>query len=91
MTYTSPNPAGVWAAVEAGLGVAALPLNTLPGVFKVWSEDHGLPLLPEIELALYSSQPELPLAGQRLRDHILGSFHNLADMVAGPAQSVVDH
>ena len=91
VTYTSPNPAGVWAAVEAGLGVAALPKNTLPSSFKIWTEADGLPGLPEIELALYSTQQELPLAGRRLRDHILGSFRNLADMVPGASQPAVGH
>jgi DNA-binding transcriptional LysR family regulator len=89
VTYTSPNPAGVWAAVEAGLGVAALPRKTLPPGFKVWSEADGLPTLPEIELALYSSRPELPLAGQRLHEHILGSFRNLAELVTGGVHPAV--
>ena len=89
VTYTSPNPAGVWAAVEAGLGIAALPRNTLPAGFKVWTEADGLPALPEIELALYSIQPELPIAGQRLRDYILGSFLNLADKMPRTAQAAV--
>jgi DNA-binding transcriptional LysR family regulator len=91
VAYTSPNPAGIWAAVEAGLGVAALPRNTLPATFKVWSEAEGLPSLPEIELALYTGQPELPLAGRRLRDHILGSFRNIAGIVSGVAQPAVSH
>lgn len=53
IAFTSPNLAGVWAAVGAGLGVTVRTRAGLPGRLRVLA---GLPKLPAIDLALYQSE-----------------------------------
>ncbi|MBP2291657.1 LysR substrate-binding domain-containing protein [Azospirillum rugosum] len=52
VAYSSPNHAGVRAAVAGGLGVSVLPRSALPPGARFLDEADGLPLLPETELAL---------------------------------------
>ena len=52
VAYSSPNHAGVRAAVSGGLGVSVLPHSALPPGARFLGEADGLPALPETELAL---------------------------------------
>ena len=52
VAYSSPNHAGVRAAVSGGLGVSVLPHSALPPGARFLGESDGLPALPETELAL---------------------------------------
>lgn len=52
VAYSSPNHAGVRAAVAGGLGVSVLPLSALPPGTRRLGPPDGLPPLPETELAL---------------------------------------
>ncbi|MBK4717267.1 LysR family transcriptional regulator [Azospirillum sp. YIM DDC1] len=52
VAYSSPNHAGVRAAVSGGLGVSVLPHSALPAGARFLGVADGLPALPETELAL---------------------------------------
>lgn len=52
VAYSSPNHAGVRAAVSGGLGVSVLPHSALPTGARFLGVADGLPALPETELAL---------------------------------------
>ncbi|NUB09310.1 LysR family transcriptional regulator [Azospirillum sp. Vi22] len=52
VAYSSPNHAGVRAAVSGGLGVSVLPHSALPPGGRFLGVADGLPALPETELAL---------------------------------------
>ncbi|TWA74864.1 LysR family transcriptional regulator [Azospirillum brasilense] len=52
VAYSSPNHAGVRAAVSGGLGVSVLPHSALPPGARFLGVADGLPSLPETELAL---------------------------------------
>jgi len=67
--YSSPSLSGVWAAVAAGLGLAVRPCVGLPPALMALDHDaHGLPRLPEVELALHRAQRQLSPAASRLHD-----------------------
>jgi DNA-binding transcriptional LysR family regulator len=54
IVYTSPSLTGAVAAVQAGLGIAVLPLNRIPqGLQPI----KALPPLPPAEIALLTRQP----------------------------------
>lgn len=65
IAYTSPNPVGVWAAVSAGLGLAALPASTLPSDLRIWPNGDELPVLPDIEFAIHVTRTSLTPAGEK--------------------------
>ncbi len=52
VAYSSPNDAGVRAAVSGGLGISVLPHSALPPSARFLGVEDGLPALPETELAL---------------------------------------
>jgi DNA-binding transcriptional LysR family regulator len=52
ITYTRPSLAGTIAAVKAGLGLTALPINMLPVGLKVIENEYNLPDLENTEIAL---------------------------------------
>jgi len=52
VAYSSPNHAGVRAAVSGGLGISVLPHSALPSGARFLGVEDGLPPLPETELAL---------------------------------------
>ncbi|WP_246472438.1 LysR substrate-binding domain-containing protein [Azospirillum tabaci] len=52
VAYSSPNHAGVRAAVSGGLGVSVLPHSALPPGARFLGAADGMPALPETELAL---------------------------------------
>ncbi len=53
VTFTSPSLSGVWAAVEAGLGVTIRTAANLPKSLRVLGSSDGMPALPSVSLALY--------------------------------------
>lgn len=75
ITYTSPNIAGILAAVRAGLGVALLSERMLPSAgLRVVPPDAGLPALPYASIVLRSGAGTLGPVGQQacdlLRSHM---------------------
>ncbi len=69
MTYSCASLAGNQAALRAGLGLAVLPRDMVPADLSVL-DDHGLPELADLEVALIEV-PALSPPAQRLRDTIL--------------------
>ena len=51
IVFISPSYAGIIAAVNAGMGITALPRTMIPDTLEVISEDF-LPLLPDIHVSL---------------------------------------
>src|ERR1700748_3382811 len=51
--YTSPSLTGVRAAALAGLAITPLPASALPAVLPILGVEEGLPLLPDLEFAIY--------------------------------------
>lgn len=69
VTYSCASLAGNQAALRAGLGVAVLPRDMVPADLSM-IDDHGLPDLADLEVALIEV-PALSPPAQRLRDTIL--------------------
>lgn len=55
IVYNSPNVSGQLAAAESGLAVAVITRCSLPAGLKALDASHGLPELPEVEVALVRS------------------------------------
>ena len=72
ISYTCGALSGALAAVRAGLGVAVLPRDMVPGGLHILDDDR-LPDLKDTEIALLHAK-ELSLPAQRLKDHIVRSL-----------------
>jgi DNA-binding transcriptional LysR family regulator len=71
IAYSCGSLAGNHAALRAGLGVAVLPLDMVPGDLVILNEaDNGLPDLPDTEMALIAA-PHLPPPARRLREYLI--------------------
>jgi len=77
--FTSPSLQGLWAAVDAGLGVTLRTAIGLPASLAVLDERSGLPAVPTIALCLHDAGRALTPATARLRDILIGTLvQNLA-------------
>jgi DNA-binding transcriptional LysR family regulator len=56
IVYSSPSVAGQLTAAHSGMAVAVLTHSSLPGNLKALDSRHGLPALPEMEIALIRSK-----------------------------------
>jgi len=70
ITYTSVSSEGLLAAVQAGLGVSIMSKDMVPDGLKVLNEEHGLPVLPDTEIALYRAPGRLSRAAELLAEYI---------------------
>jgi len=68
IAFTSPSLAGLWAAVEAGLGISPRTTVHLPDWLTVLGKSHKLPKLPSIDLSLYDRGRPLTPAATRLKE-----------------------
>jgi DNA-binding transcriptional LysR family regulator len=66
--FTSPSLHGLWAAVDAGLGVTLRTAVGLPKSLAVLDIDSGLPPAPQIALCLHTAGRALTPAAQRLKE-----------------------
>jgi DNA-binding transcriptional LysR family regulator len=74
--FTSPSLAGLWAAVDAGLGITVrTSISPPPHLANVGSRLH-LPKLPAVELCLDSGGRTLTPASARLRDILRETLPN---------------
>jgi DNA-binding transcriptional LysR family regulator len=71
IAFTSPSLPGLWAAVEAGLGVTVRTATGLPGSLAVLNEESGLPPLPPVELCLHHAGRLLAPAVVQLKEILL--------------------
>jgi DNA-binding transcriptional LysR family regulator len=77
IAYTSPNFAGIQAAVSAGLGLSILPETAILADHRVLRQQDGFPSVSNTELALMLG-PDASPATRRLAD-LLADFCNAAD------------
>ncbi|UPG92197.1 LysR substrate-binding domain-containing protein [Luteibacter aegosomaticola] len=84
IAFTSPSLAGTWAAVRTGWGLSVrTELGLPPGVQVLDAEQHSLPPLPALGLALYSSHATKSVAGERLATMIKERLHDALGAMAG--------
>ena len=56
IVYTSPSLTGVRAAALAGLAITPLPASAIVAGLRVLGVDSGLPLLPDLEFAIFERE-----------------------------------
>jgi DNA-binding transcriptional LysR family regulator len=83
VSYTSPSSEGLQAAVRAGLGVTVLSKDMVPGGLLMLGSEHGLPALPDTEIALYRAPGTLSRAAALLAEHVIHSL----EMRSAPPRS----
>jgi len=81
---TSPSLHGLWAAVDAGLGITLRTALGLPRSLAVIDARTGLPPVPTITLCLHDARREPTPAVRRLRDIVTDT---LATNLAGVPQA----
>jgi DNA-binding transcriptional LysR family regulator len=80
--FTSPSLHGLWAAIDAGLGVTVRTALGLPSSLAVLGERNGLPPVPTISLCLHDARRQLAPATDRLKDILMETLAtNLAGVV----------
>lgn len=82
VSFESPSLPGLWAAVDAGLGITMRTAMSLPARLKfVEHGEAGLPRLPAVALSLYQSSPQLTGAVALLADLITAKVASRSDSV----------
>jgi DNA-binding transcriptional LysR family regulator len=76
IVYTSPSTEGLQAAVRAGLGVTVMSKDMVPEGLTLLGPEHGLPQMPDTEIALYRAPGALSRAAQLLSEHIIHSLES---------------
>jgi DNA-binding transcriptional LysR family regulator len=71
IAFTSPSLSGLWAAIDAGLGITVRTAASVPSNLVAIGERAKLPALPPVHLCLHSAGRVLPPAALRLRDILL--------------------
>jgi DNA-binding transcriptional LysR family regulator len=74
ITFTSPSLAGLWAAVDAGLGISPRTTANLPKSLKTLGRPYRLPKLPRIDLSLHDGGRPLTPAAVHLRDILIDTI-----------------
>nr|WP_042445343.1 LysR substrate-binding domain-containing protein [Azospirillum sp. B510] len=72
ITFTSPSLSGLWAAVEAGLGVTVRTPLGLPETLAILARDQGLPELGSVPLELHRAQSAANPAANPAVDRLHG-------------------
>lgn len=70
IAYVSPSLAGQHAALRAGLGVAVLPREMVPGDLHIFEPGGALPALPDSEVALLMARGPVSRAAERLAETV---------------------
>jgi DNA-binding transcriptional LysR family regulator len=74
IAFTSPSLAGLWAAVDAGLGISPRTPAQLPKSLKILGRSSRLPKLPAIDLSLHDGGRALAPATTRLKEILLDTL-----------------
>jgi DNA-binding transcriptional LysR family regulator len=74
IAFTTPSLSGLWAAVDAGLGITVRTAASAPERLVVLAGDADLPPLPNAHLFLSSAGRELSPAAARFRDVLTETF-----------------
>jgi DNA-binding transcriptional LysR family regulator len=83
VVFTSPSLPGLWAAVDAGLGVTVRTAPSRPAHLALLGAAGGWPDLPLTQLALHTAGRTLSPATRRLKEILLDTLP--ASLVAGDA------
>ncbi len=88
ITFTSPSLHGLWAAVEAGLGITLRTSVGLPPGVRALDESLGLPAAPDtaLELCLHDGGRPLEPALNQLRSIIIETLDENLPKLATPGQ-----
>jgi DNA-binding transcriptional LysR family regulator len=77
VTFTSPSLAGLWAAVEAGLGLTPRALHSTPARLTVLAGDRRLPkLTARAGLWMHAAGGTAKPAVARLQDALIETIRN---------------
>lgn len=71
IAFTSLSLHGIWAAVDAGLGITLRTTTGLPNQLIALDKKSGLPSLPMIDLSLHDGGRELTPAATRFKEILL--------------------
>ena len=71
ISFTSPSLHGLWAAVDAGLGVTVRTAEGLPNRLLILPKSFGLPPLATTQLSLHDAGRELTPATARFKEILL--------------------
>jgi DNA-binding transcriptional LysR family regulator len=71
IAFTSLSLHGIWAAVDAGLGITVRTVTGLPNHLIALDKKSGLPSLPTIDLSLHDGGRELTPAASRFKEILL--------------------
>jgi DNA-binding transcriptional LysR family regulator len=67
IAFTSLSVHGIWAAVEAGLGVTLRTATGMPALLRVMESKSGLPRLPTVDVSLHDGRRELSTAASHFK------------------------
>ncbi|HET9378961.1 MAG TPA: LysR substrate-binding domain-containing protein [Chthoniobacterales bacterium] len=71
IAFTSPSLHGIWAAVDAGLGITVRTATGLPNQLIVLDKKSGFPPLPMIDVSLHDGGRQLTPAAARFKEVLL--------------------
>ena len=71
IAFTTPSVSGLWAAVNAGLGITVRSAASVPSGLVALDASAELPALPSVHLFLSSAGRELSPSAARLKDVLL--------------------
>jgi DNA-binding transcriptional LysR family regulator len=74
IVFTSLSSEGLQAAVRAGLGITVMSKDMVPTGLNILGAEHGLPQLPDTEIALYRAPGTLSRAAELLAEHMIHSL-----------------
>jgi DNA-binding transcriptional LysR family regulator len=74
IAFTSPSLAGLWAAVDAGLGISPRTTANLPKSLRVLGRPDKLPKLPTIDLSLHVGGRTLTPAATHLKNILIDTI-----------------
>jgi DNA-binding transcriptional LysR family regulator len=88
IAFTSPSVHGIWAAVDAGLGITLRTATGLPRQVMVMEPKSGLPRLPVVDLSLHDGGRALTPAATQFKEILTATLaENLPDQAKGKTHS----
>lgn len=78
ITFTTANVSGLWAAVNAGLGITLRTQMSAPQGLEAISASQALPALPPVHVFLSSAGRALTPAATCLKDVLMQTLHSLS-------------
>jgi DNA-binding transcriptional LysR family regulator len=82
IAFSSLSPHGVWAAVDAGLGITLRTATGLPSQLAIIAPRSRLPRLPKVDLFLQDGGREPSKAVSRFKETLLGTLRDYLQLAA---------